>query len=381
MAHASSGKRPDPNRPVRLRDIAELAGVHMTAVSAVLRGSTRTRTRVSEETARRIRELAEQLNYRPNLGAQTMRGSKTKLIGLLEFGYSEASMRRTSDLAVELRQRGYRVMSHNALWYPSVSEAMNVFMDARVEGVILVMLQAGVGPEALEPIRRMGVPCVAFNGAHLPGLPQVRSDILSCVRELTGHLIHRGRRRRLALLTPHIRHREEAERYWPTHERMEGFSAVIREAGGAVEEETLAFPETAPDRPAGLIVVENPWQGSTHADLGYRAAKRLFEAGTRPDALVCTSDRFAFGAMRACFEAGITIPEPMAIVGVNNEADTHYYCPALTTVDTLHQEASIQAVDLLFAILRGEIAPDAPIIQKVPGRLVVRESCGAGRKP
>jgi len=378
VSHASPGKRPDPSRPVRLRDIAELAGVHVTAVSAVLRGSSRTRTRVSEETARRIHELAEALNYRPHPGAQAMRSGRTRLIGLLEFGYSEASMRRTSDLAVELRRRGYRVMSHNALWYPSVTEAVNVFLDARVEGVILVMLQAGVGPEELEPMRRARVPCVAFNGAHLPGLPQVRSDIINSVRELTGHLIHASRRRRLALLTPHIRHPESAERYWPTHERMEGFSAVIREAGGTVEEERLAFAETGPDRPAGLIVVENPWHGSTHADLGYRAAKRLFDAGVRPDALVCTSDRFAFGAMRACFEAGIGVPGPMAIVGVNNEADTRYYCPALTTVDTLHPEAAVETLELLFAILRGEVAPDAPLIRKIPGRLVVRESCGAG---
>ncbi len=351
--------------------------MHVTAVSAVLRGSSRTRTRVSEETARRIHELAEELNYRPHLGAQTMRSGKTRLIGLLEFGYSEASMRRTNDLAVELRRRGYRVMPHNALWYSNVTEAVNVFLDARVEGVILVMLQAGVGPEALEPMRRAGVPCVAFNGAYLPGLPQVRSDIFSGVREVTGHLIHACRRRRLALLTPHVRHPEEAERYWPTHERMEGFSSVIREAGGTVEEDALTFEESGPEHPAGLIVVENPQPGSTHADLGYRSAKRLFDSGARPDALVCTSDRFAFGAMRACFEAGIGVPGPIAVVGVNNEADTRYYCPALTTVDTLHPEASVRVVDLLFAILRDEIAPDAPLIWKVPGRLVVRESCGA----
>ncbi len=360
---------------MRLRDIAELAGVHVTAVSAVLRGSSQTRTRVSEETARRIRELAAQLHYRPHQGARTMRSGKTRLIGLLEFGYSEASQRRTNDLALELRQRGYEVMSHNALWYPSVRDAVNVFLDARVEGVIMVMLSATLQP-VLEDIRRARVPCVAFNGAYLPGLPQVRSDVHLGVRELTAHLLASRKRRRLALLTSIIRGPRAVERYWPAYERMDGFSAVVEEAGGVLERERLAFPEAAEGRPAGVIVVENPWEGSTHADLGYRAANRLFAAGVRPDALICTSDRFAFGAMRACYEAGIHIPEAMAVVGFNDEADTRYYCPALTTVDTLHPEAAAAAVEMLFAMMRGEVALDAPIIQKVPGRLVIRESCG-----
>ncbi len=350
--------------------------MHVSAVSVVLSPRTTTRTRVSEKTAERIRELAEKLHYRPHIPAQLMRKRKTGLIGVLEFGRSEASSRRTNDLAKVLRARGYQVMVANVLWYKGVKEAVDSILNAQVEGVILVMLAAGVQPEPVYAIQDAGIACVAFNGAHLPGIPQVRSDVKQGVGELTRHLLHLGCKRLALLTSRHTRERAE-ELYWPSFERITAFGETIREAGGTFSQESGSFKGAPADRPAGVMVVENPREGLSYTELGYLAATRLLGAGELPDAMICSNDRYAFGALRACFEAGIQVPGQIAVVGFNGEVDARFFCPALTTVDILDPADAEAAVDLLLELTRGERPLNDEVIQKVPCRLIVRESCGA----
>lgn len=364
------------SKPVRLRDIAKLAGVHVTAVSAVLSPRATTRTRVSDETAQRIRELAARLNYRPHLPAQIMRRQRTGLIGLLEFGRSEASTRRINALARELSSRGYHVLTTNVLWFNNVGEAIDSVLNAQVEGVILIMMTGGTAMESVHRIQQAGVPCVAFNGVRPAGMPQARSAMQEGLEMLTEHLLGLGHRK-LTLLSARNNFSDNEDICWPALERIAGFEAAIRRAGGEILDDLAQLRDAPRDKPVGVSIIEEAEPEQTNTEIGYKATARLLASGTPPEALICGNDRYAFGALRACFELGVQVPQEMAVVGFNGEYDTRFFCPALTTVDILDPDDAGIVIDLLVSIINKERPLSSNLIQRLPCRLIVRESCGS----
>lgn len=382
--HASQRRAGDSPQLVRLRDIAELAGVHVTTVSAVLSPSANSRTRVGEKTASRIRELARRLNYRPHLHAQMMRKRKTGLIGLIEFGRSEIHSQRTMDLVRAVRSVGYRALTTNVLWYDDhadgsgVQAALDHVLGAQVEGVILITPTAHLSPSDLYQIQDVGIPCVAFNGVHFPEIPQVRSDVTGGAEMLTEHLLGLGHKR-LALLTTWGTTSKDESTCWPTLERMAGFKAAIQKHGGSVVEGMPAWKNVSHTDgvTGGIFTPEAPKRLFGDCRIGYEGAMGILGSGNIPDALFCTNDRHALGALHACFEMRVDVPGQIAVVGFAGESDTKYFSPALTTIDTLDASNAQAALDVLLEIMRGERPLKESSVLKMPCRLIVRESCGA----
>lgn len=363
------------SRPVRLRDIAELAGVHVTAVSAVLSPRSNTRTRVSESTAARIRELAARLNYRPHMAAQMMKRRRSGIIGLLEYFQSEPSLRRTDALARELRNRGYHVLRINARWYGEMEEALEYFLNSQVEGVIFVMMGGtGLSEKVLELIRA-GIACVGFNGIRFPGIPQVRTDMRGGMKIMVEHLLKLGHRR-LGLIHKWSLEQTDDDHSWPALARMEGFERGVLEAQGALFQDIDSFNRYNEEGIVGLCLTEPP-EAARSARHGYAMTRRLLENQCKLDALICCNDGYALGALRACYEHQVRVPEDMAVVGMNGEVDTEYYSPPLTTVDLLADEDVKVVLDLLFRLMQGELPLTCNEIVWTSCRLIVRDSCGA----
>ncbi len=374
-----------PKRPVSLRNIADLAGVHISTVSAVLSPRATCKSRVSEETAERIRALAAHLKYRPSFHARVMRQRRTGLIGLVEFGRSEIASTRTLALTRAVRSHGYEVLTTNALWYDDldtgggVEAALDHVVGARVEGVILVTPTPMVPPSKVYDLQEAGTPVVAFNGIHFPGVPQVRTDVAPGMEMLTRHLLSLGRRK-LALLT-HIGHwgqGQDENLVWTTQERIAGFKMALLAAGGTVMEDHAAFNRHRPGRtPVGGMFVDEKTRIYANAEAGHQNTLSLLQTPHPPDALICSNDLWAQGALRACYEIGTPVPEQVAVVGFGGEPNTRFFCPALTTVDTLSPTDAEDAVLLLLDILRGERPLRESNITRKPCRMIIRESCGA----
>ncbi len=373
------------SRPIRMRDIAEMAGVHITAVSAVLSPRPATRTRVSEETRERILDLAKRLNYRPHFHAQIMRKRKTGLIAVIGFNNSEISSRRTGDAAYAVRSRGYQAMITNIFWHHKsgegigAREVVNSVLDAKVEGVILVMPTAGLDPAYVHEIQDAGIPCVAFDGMYFPGVSQVRVDAAMGAEMLTRHLLQLGHKR-FMLISSWGTESRDANGNWPLLERIEGFSGAIQQAGGVVVDGMdLLKNLPASDMPVGATVISEPinWRHQSDDRAGYDAVKRILRTRERPDVLFCGNDHYALGALRACFEENIRVPEQMAVTGFAGEKYTEFLTPSLTTVDTLGVAASEAALDMLVEMINGKRPAREGIIVKMPCQLIVRESCGS----
>ncbi len=369
-------------RAVRLQDIAKLAGVHLTTVSSVLSPRARNHTRVGKETAERIRALAQKLNYRPDHHAQMMRRRNTGIIALMEFGRSELHSRRTISLAHAVQKHGYRSLIVNPLWYDeeqersSLQAAIDYVLNSRPEGIILITPTIRLSRRQIGEMQEAGVPCVVYNGIHFPGVPQVRSDAEMGFREMTRHLIAQGHRD-LGLLVHWGTAGRDESTCWPTLERVRGFTAAIEEAGGKVQ--------TAPD-PAGLPKRKGLW-GSillpeetkpVMADMAtsYRLVRTLLGAGRRFEALVCPNDSYARGALRACYEAGVSVPGQMAVTGFGNEDDGPFLSPALTSIDVAAGESAERASEVLLEMIRSERPLHDGYLLRTACSLVVRESCG-----
>jgi LacI family transcriptional regulator len=103
--------------------------------------------------------------------------------------------------------------------------------------------------------------------------------------------------------------------------------------------------------------------------------ERFPEPATRPTAMVAFNDRTAIGALRGFYEAGIRVPEDVAIVGFHDIGTARYTTPALTTVGHPRVELGEMAAEALFTLLEGGAVETRDRI--VPVWLTVRESCGA----
>src|SRR5438874_1499480 len=110
---------------------------------------------------------------------------------------------------------------------------------------------------------------------------------------------------------------------------------------------------------------------------GYRAMKRLLTVRPRIDAVFAANDPAAIGTMKAIWEAGLRVPDDIAIVGVGDIALSDMLRVPLTTVSWSRKDQGLNAAELLLNGLEDEDQAEPPRRVIIPPRLVVRESCGA----
>lgn len=186
-------------------------------------------------------------------------------------------------------------------------------------------------------------------GMALEGIPSLLVDSYGGMKEAVCHLIRDHGRRRLAFVRGPESHRDAGERY-------RAYRDVLAE-GGLPPDERMVTPP-----------------GTWGEQVGYEAVRLLLdERRVRFDALVSVNDSMAAGALRALRERGLRVPDDVAIVGFDDELVSRVVAPPLTTVPVMMRERGRQAVDLVFAMMRGETAPAQ---LSLPTRIIVRRSCG-----
>jgi DNA-binding LacI/PurR family transcriptional regulator len=119
------------------------------------------------------------------------------------------------------------------------------------------------------------------------------------------------------------------------------------------------------------LVTRGDWQ----VESGYAAAVELLAVEPRPTAIFAGNDLMAAGAMYAIFDAGLRVPQDVAIVGYDNREIARIFRPSLTTVTLPLYGMGQASADILLAMLAGKDELHEEI--KIRGRLIIRESCGA----
>lgn len=327
-----------------LATVAKLANVSVASASRVING-----IKTNPETMQRVREAADAVGYVPNAAARSLRSRRT---GQIAFAMPDVSnpvyTAMVGSIAQVARANGSRLILHST--DSNVDDELGFLEDLRqryVDGLILVSLQfterhAQAVEDAAVPVVVVGTP---GKGVKVDSVrPNSRRGAADAVRHL-----HEQGRRRIALVNG-------PERTAPGSARKRGYLDGLRACGLERDE---ALIHTAEDFTivAGTIGV---------AHLLARA---------KPDAIFCANDLLALGALSALRAAKKSVPDDVALVGMDNTNLSEVTSPPLTTVDLGSAERARLAAELLLA--RIEHPNRRQRVIEVAPKLVVRESCGA----
>ena len=327
-----------------LSDIAKDLNISIVTVSKVLRN----KGRISARTRSRVLKRAKELDYRPNWVARSLVTRRTYTIGLLLPDFTHpffADIAKT--IAETVRPRGYHVIISYFEEDPDLERVeADSLLARRVDGLILASSQSPERLELFEELRSRKMPLVLIDRP----IEGVRASFVGVDNEAVGklattHLIERGCRRIAHLRGPKI---------GLAAKRLNGYTASLKK-------NRLSAPPG--------YVVDAGFQDHS----GYQAMKKLLAAGPQPDGVFCYNDPVAIGAMKALREAGLRVPEDVAVVGAGNVHYSDALAVPLTTIDQKTREIGARAAELLLEQIGSKRAVRPEKILIVP-ELVVRKS-------
>jgi LacI family transcriptional regulator len=335
--------------PVTIREVAEAAGVSIATVSRVLNN---TRHPVGDATRQRILALADELGYRPNLAARSLRTDRSATIGIItdniDSPHTTMMIRGIQDI---VKPAGYICVIISADWDPEMErEAIYDLVSRSIDGIIFTETWHRSANETLELANK---PYVfvhrQFASEHQYS---VTPDEVYGGRLATGHLVRLGHRR--------IGYINGPEQFYASADRLEGYRQEL-EANGI------------PFDPA--LVTRGDWQ----VESGYAGAAALLEVSARPTAIFAGNDLMAAGAMWAIFDAGLRVPQDVAVVGYDNRELARIFRPTMTTITLPLYEMGKASGQMLLELMRGAASQVEFQVEevKIRGRLIIRESCGA----
>jgi LacI family transcriptional regulator len=331
---------------VRLKDIAEKAGVSVMTVSKALRDE----HDVSATTKTRVKLLAQQLGYVPDSSAQGLRTRTTRLFGIIVSSLTSPIFSRVV-LALEERayEMGFDVLVAQTLDIPEREEAcVRRFLARRVDGLFIVpAYRMATEARIYQELIARCVPTVVL-GHTVPFCSQfvnVESDDLAGSHAATQHLLKLGHRR-IALLTG------PPATPW-TAERFEGYRRALREANLDVDDK-LVFQ-------AGRSIEE-----------GAHAALQLINEAPDVTAVQAVNDLTAVGCIETLIKQGLMVPRDISVVGFGNILLSQHFTIPLTTVRQPKYRLGSAAMESMQALLRGK----RPEPRRLAAELIARESSG-----
>ncbi|NOT46596.1 MAG: LacI family DNA-binding transcriptional regulator [Acidobacteria bacterium] len=300
-------------KPATLSDIAATIGVAPMTVSRVVNGT----GYVSELTRERVMQAVAEMNYRPNGVARNLKRQKTETVGLVLGDISNPYSTEIANAVREsLSARGFNlficISEHSA---KEDIAAFDSLVDHNVDGIIVATRSNKEGDERLAGIADRNIPVVVVGrDFHHDQVDSIAADNFAGGFEATQHLIDLGHKR-IAFIGASFINRGNLK-------RLQGYLAALTEHNLAVDERLITGRrETLSEIP-----------GYSTEKIGYEGMKRLLSLPNRPTAVFARNDFTAVGAMTAIKEAGLSIPDDIAVVGFDDTPLAVHTLPPLTTV-------------------------------------------------
>ncbi len=327
-----------------MKDVAAMAAVSHQTVSRVLNSP----HLVAPHTRRRVERAIQALGYHPNAAARALRSQRTQTVGVLVGSNSMfVAMDGLSQLEQHLRAAGLRMLVCGVQGdgYDAVAASVAPLLEYDVDALVIATNQRSAADLARELARTHAVVAMQPGVSVDDGLSSVAVDFLAAIADVVAHVVARGDRVLDFIPGPsHLTTVEARTDAW------------IKELGA----------RSLPLRP--LVPVPMTVAG------GQSAGRRLLECGL-PDAIFAVNDLTAFGVMLTLQEAGIRIPEDVAVVGMDNFFGSDLVSPSLTTLEQPWALMGATAAELVVEALAGD-----PIrTVRLRPELVVRAST-AGRR-
>ncbi len=311
---------------IRLKDIANELGLSVVTISKVLRDH----PDIGAETRKRVLKRMRELNYQPNLAARSLVTGRTWTLGLvvpdlLHPFFAEVAKAISS----ETRRQGYSLFISSSDEDPNLEvREIKQMLARRVDVIIVASAQRSV--ECFRLIEEQKTPYILID-RRFPGLDAnfVGVDDEAVGLLATSHLIEQGCRR-----VAHIRGPEVSTAIG----RLDGYRQAL------AQNHLIPLP--------GHIVSLGTSGDHRGEKGGYEAAKRVLSVDPLPDGIFCFNDPSALGAMRAILDAGLRIPEDVAVVGCGNLSYSDFLRVPLTSVDQGSESIGKLTADLAMKLAR-----------------------------
>jgi len=331
----------------RLKDIAQDLGLSVVTVSKVLRNH----PDISEETRKRVLKRMKELNYQPNFAARSLITGRTWTIGLVVPDLLHPFFAQIAKaLSVEVRKKGFSLFISSSDEDPELEKQEILQLLARRVDVMLIA-SAQWTVESFRQIEEQKTPYILldrqFAGfeANFVGVDDRAVGVLA-----TTHLIEQGCKR-----IAHVRGPEIST----ATERLEGYL------------QALASHHLAPV--PGHVVSIGTSGDHRGEPGGYEATTKLLANKIRPDGIFCFNDPVALGTMRAILEAGLRIPQDVAVVGCGNLSYSDFLRVPLSSVDQDSQMIGKRAAALALKLAHSKTAI-SPRSELLEPHIVVRAS-------
>lgn len=303
---------------VTMKDIARDLGVSVVTVSKALRND----SKISAATRKRVLRRAGELNYQTNWVARSLASGRTFTIGLLLPDFTHPFFAEIAKaVAQAVRPQGYHVIISYFEEDPTLEEhEADLLLARQVDGLIVASVQSSNHVEVFERMKRRKMPYVLID-RYIPGLNAsfVGVDNKAIGRLAAEHLVETGCRRIAHLRGPDV---------GIARDRLEGCQRTLAR-------HNLSMPEN-------YIV-----SAGFGDDTGYEGMQKLLRQKSVPDGVFCYNDPTAIGAMKAVFQAGLRVPDDVAIVGAGNIHYSDLLAVPLTTIDQGTSETGTRAAELL----------------------------------
>ncbi|MFA5447727.1 MAG: LacI family DNA-binding transcriptional regulator [Sphaerochaeta sp.] len=327
---------------VTIFDIAKRANVSVSTVSRVLNN----KPDVNKETEQKVRQIIKELNFSPNSAARSLVLKHSNTIGYIASDITNPSFPETArGVVVKAREHGYSVMFFDANKDSAVEkEAIQLLRTKQVDGIILSFNEAN--REELEKLKKEQYPVVQiYRKSSRSAISTIAIDNVDSGLIATRYLIEAGHK--------NIAHITTGGGTQSGYERMMGYQQALEEA--AIE-----------------ILPEYIQVGSNSIEGGKECMQRLLALENRPTAVFASHDMQAVGAYEVIFEAGLSIPDDISVIGHDNIEFSQYLRPKLTTIDTFKYRLGEASVDLLIEEMEAPSPQNKEII--FSNTLVERDS-------
>ena len=327
-----------------MRDVARLAGVSTSTVSAVINES----VVVSPKRKERVLAAMSALDYQPDAIARSLKTGRSNAIGVIVPDITNAFYPEViRGVEVAAQAAGYSVLLCDSSEDRAIEERhLTALFSRRVDGVILACC---VNSRATEQIARRNSPVIFID--RLPPSRAVNSvctDNVAAGRLAAEHLLGLGHKR-IGMLAGHMG-------LSPHHDRLEGFRKAMQEAHLPILDEYLI---------TGNVQVED----------GVKAGHRLLGLPKPPTAILASNNKLLLGVLQAVEERNITVPKDLSVLGFDDYLWNMHFSPGLTAVAQLTGEIGRKSFELLHRLIQNPPTHDAaPTHLLIPAELRIRNS-------
>jgi LacI family transcriptional regulator len=338
--HHKISKRPSQ------ADVARLAGVSQAMVSYVVNATPS--VSITDETRQRILDAIETLGYVRNSAARSLRTHRSftvaGIIPDITNPFYPAFERGIQDIA---NLHDYDLITCNTDGVAATElKYLRLAQQGRIDGFVAVFFHASL--VHLRPLLEQGIAMVRLEPTRksvgpLP-LDNIYVDNIAAARTATSYLIDQGHRR-IAML---------AGRSGPQQYRVRGYQEALAEHGHPVDE---------------ALIHGDGFQ----LDNGYDAMRELLTRDPLPTAVFAANDLLAMGAMTALQDAGLRVPDDIAIIGFDDIPAAKLVRPPLTTISQFPEQLGRRAAGMLFERLTGAFSGGGRA-ELMPHKLIIRES-------